>query len=155
MYYVNPSTYWIGGILAATLHDIPVQCAATEAAQFSPPPNQTCGGYAGAFADASPGYLINPEATSDCMYCMYSVGDDYLNTLNIKYSDKWKCFGIFLAFCISNWSLVYFFIWTVRVKGWSFGFGHISGLVGKAVGVVNRAFTRKRKVQDEEEQQQN
>jgi hypothetical protein len=48
-----------------------------------------------------------------------------LTTLNIQADEKWRDFGIFLAFCVSNWALVYFFIWSVRIKGWSFGFGKL------------------------------
>lgn len=131
--YVNPSTYWIGGVLAATLKGVPVECQPSETAQFDTPPGQTCNSYAGGFLSKSPGYLLNPDATSGCMYCPYSTGDDYLATLNISASDKWRDFGIFLAFCVSNWALVYFFIWCVRIKGWSFGFGAVGRAAGKAV----------------------
>ena len=47
-------------------------------------------------------------------------------------------FGIFLAFCISNWALVYFFIYTVRVRGWKFGFNHLFGGLGKALDSVKK-----------------
>ncbi|CAN9418888.1 unnamed protein product [Alternaria alternata] len=141
MYYVNPSTYWIGGVLSATLTGIPVQCQESETAIFDAPPGQSCSSYAGAFASASPGYLLNPEATSGCQYCPYSVGDDYLATINVKASDKWRDFGIFLAFCISNWALVYFFVWSIRIKGWKFGFG----MVGNGVGKVKKMLSGKKK----------
>lgn len=32
--------------------------------------------------------------------------------------------------------LIYFFIWSVRVKGWTFGFGAILDAVGGAVGAI-------------------
>jgi len=67
-----------------------------------------------------------------------------LQTLNIQASEKWRDFGIFLAFCISNWALVYFFIYTVRVKGWSFGFGYVFGGLGKAVDKVKKSLQRKK-----------
>ncbi|KAI6784149.1 uncharacterized protein J7T54_004695 [Emericellopsis cladophorae] len=144
MYYVNPSTYWVGGILAATLHDQPVECSSLETAMFDAPPGQTCQGYAGSFAEQMGGYLLNPDATSGCQYCPYESGDQYLQTLNIQASEKWRDFGIFLAFCISNWALVYFFIYTVRVKGWSFGFGYVFGGLGKAVDKVKKSLQRKK-----------
>jgi ATP-binding cassette subfamily G (WHITE) protein 2 (SNQ2) len=147
MYYVNPSTYWIGGVLAATLKGIPVMCEEAETAVFNPPPGQTCSQYAGAFADASPGYLLNADATTGCQYCPYSVGDDYLATINVYASDKWRDFGIFLAFCISNWALVYFFVWSVRIKGWSFGFG----VVGRGVSKVKEMVKGKGKGKKGEE----
>lgn len=90
MYYVNPSTYWIGGILAATLADTPVECAPAETALFDAPPNQTCGEYAGAFADSAGGYLLNPDATSACQYCPFTSGNQYLETLNIDAGNKWR-----------------------------------------------------------------
>ena len=143
MYWVNPSTYWIGGVLAATMRDVPVQCDSQEAARFNPPPGQTCGQYAGDFVrGAGQGYLMNPGATADCGYCQYGNGVEYIRSLNVEPSDKWKYLPIFLAFCISNWALVYFFIYTVRVKGWSFGFGYVFGGLGKAVDAVKAGVGR-------------
>jgi len=149
MYYINPSTWWISGVLAATLHDIPVQCTSDEAAHFNPPPGQTCTQYAGAFAQSAGGYLLNPAATADCAYCPYSSGDQYLATLNIQAGQKWRDFGIFLIFVFSNWFLVYFFIYTVRVKGWSFGLGYVFAGLGKVVDLVKKPFAKKQKQQDE------
>ncbi|KAF2087829.1 ABC drug exporter AtrF [Saccharata proteae CBS 121410] len=144
MYYVNPSTYWIGGVLAATLHNQPVECTVSETARFDPPPGQTCQQYAGSYAASANGHFLNPNASTDCQYCPYNTGDDYLATLNIQYSDKWKCFGVFLAFCISNWALVYFLVWSVRIKGWSFGFGLLFGGLGKGVKKVKGMFSGKK-----------
>lgn len=56
-------------------------------------------------------------------------------------------FGIFLAFCISNWALVYFFIYTVRVRGWNFGFGYVFGGLGKAVSAIKKPLGRQQKEQ--------
>ena len=106
IYYMNPSTYWISGTLAATLPSAPVRCAPSEAAYFSPPPNMTCQDYAGAFVQAAgQGYLTNPSGTADCGYCPFKDGTEYMATLNIVPDDKWKYFGIFLAFCVSNWAV--------------------------------------------------
>ncbi|KAI4642099.1 hypothetical protein J4E93_007243 [Alternaria ventricosa] len=148
MFWINPSTYWIGGVLAATLNGIPVECQESETAIFDAPPGQTCSSYAGAFASASPGYLLNPDATTGCQYCPYSVGNDYLATIHIKASDKWRNFGIFLAFCISNWALVYFFVWSIRIKGWSFGFGAVFGGLGKGVSKIKGMLSGKKKTEE-------
>jgi ATP-binding cassette subfamily G (WHITE) protein 2 (SNQ2) len=145
MYYVNPSTYWIGGVIAATLSDVPVRCAPQEAAYFNPPSGETCASYANDFISTATGYLTNPDATSNCGYCAYANGVEYMRTLNVEPNDKWRNFGIFLAFCISNWALVYFFIYTVRIKGWSFGFSTLFGGLGKLMGRVKAAFTKKGK----------
>ncbi|KAF4509379.1 hypothetical protein G6O67_003555 [Ophiocordyceps sinensis] len=124
VYWLNPSTYWIGGVLAATLPRQVVRCAQNEAAHFRIPSGQTCSQFAGAFVEqAGTGYLMDPDGRDSCSYCPYSNGTEYLAALSIESSQKWRNFGIFLAFCFSNWALVYFFIYTVRVKKWSFGFG--------------------------------
>ena len=137
IYWIMPSTYWIGGVLAATLRDIQVQCGPGEAAMFSPPPGQTCGQYAQSYvSQRGAGYITNRTATSDCGYCPYSNGVEYMATINVSPSDKWKYLPIFMGFVCSNWLLVYFFIYTVRVKGWSFGLGHVFGGLGKLVGAV-------------------
>jgi ABC-type multidrug transport system permease subunit/ABC-type multidrug transport system ATPase subunit len=153
MYWVNPSTYWIGGVLAATLHNQSIHCAETETARFDVPAGQTCASYASSFLSQSPGYLINPNASAGCMYCPYKTGDEYLATLNVRADEKWRDFGIFLAFCISNWALVYWFVWSVRVKGWSFGFGAVGRVVGglvRRVKGVGRTKGKAKKGGDEE-----
>jgi ATP-binding cassette, subfamily G (WHITE), member 2, SNQ2 len=127
-------------VLAATLHGAPVECAPSETARFDVPAGQTCDSYAGAFAQAAGGYLLSPNATADCRYCSLSNGDQYLAQLNVEPGDKWKNFGIFLAFVISNWTLVYFFIYTVRIRGWSFGLGWLFGVLGKGVDEVKGFF---------------
>lgn len=73
-----------------------------------------------------------------------------MRTLNIKPEDKWRDFGIFLGFCISNWALVYFFIYTVRIKGWTFGFGSLFGGRGKGVGAVKGPFKKGKKGENKE-----
>lgn len=150
IYWIMPSTYWIGGVIAATLRDVTVQCAPGEPAMFDPPPGQTCAEYAGAFVQrVGRGYLIDPNARAGCGYCQYSNGIEYMATLNVEPGDKWRYMPIFAAFCVSNWALVYFFIWSVRVKGWGFGLGGLFRGVGRGVngvkGVVGGIWRRKGK----------
>jgi len=142
IYYIIPSTWWIRGVLSATLAGIPVRCTPDETAQFTLPAGQTCQSYGGAFAAGAGGYYLNPASTTLCQYCPYSVGDNYLTTLNISAGERWRDFGIFLAFVISNWALVYFFIWSVRIKGWSFGFGKLFGGLGKGAAAVKDLFSK-------------
>ncbi|KAK0725877.1 ABC-2 type transporter-domain-containing protein [Lasiosphaeris hirsuta] len=148
LYWLNPSTYWISGVLAATLKDQVIRCAPNEAAYFNPPAGQTCLEFAGDFVTrAAQGYLTNPEGTANCGYCPYGNGVEYLALLNIKPEQKWRDFGIFLVFCVSNWALVYFFVYTVRVRGWTFGFGFlfrvIGGIIEEIKGLVSGIFKKK------------
>ncbi|KAL3420743.1 ABC drug exporter [Phlyctema vagabunda] len=145
MYYVNPATWWIGGVLAATLKDVSVECAPSEAAYFNPPPGQTCEGYAANFITQAGGYLTNPREDSNCGYCPYQDGVEYMATLNITPDDKWRYLGIFAAYCIINWMLVYFFIYTVRIKGWTFGLGAVFGLASRGISAIKGLFHKKNK----------
>ncbi|KAJ5896051.1 ABC multidrug transporter atrF [Penicillium subrubescens] len=147
MYYVNPVTWWLRGVLSAVLPDVQIECATLETTRFDPPPGQTCQQYAGNFVNkiAKAGYLVNGSATQDCQYCPYTTGEEYMANLNVHRDDKWRCFGIFLAFVIINWMLVYFFVYTVRVRGWSFGLGYVFGLAGVLIDRVKGLFKRKEK----------
>ena len=148
MYWINPSTWWISGVLAATLNNIPIECAVSETAHFDAPPGQTCQSYAGAFARSTGGYLLNPGASTDCQMCPYSSGNGYLSTLNIQANQKWRDFGVFLVFVFTNWALVYFFIYTVRIRGWSFGLGYVFGALGKLVAIIKKPFKKSEKKQE-------
>ncbi|KAL9126867.1 MAG: hypothetical protein Q9217_004148 [Psora testacea] len=162
MYYLNPSTYWIGGVISATLRSVPVQCSPAEAAVFNPPPGQTCAQYASAFVQsAGHGYLTNPNATAECGYCRFANGVEYMRSLNVEPSDKWKYLPIFLAFCVSNWALVYFFVYTVRVRRWGFGLGSLLGGLERVGGMVVHGVGKifagrsKRNIEDKEMDKEN
>ncbi|KAK4125191.1 hypothetical protein N657DRAFT_569796 [Parathielavia appendiculata] len=104
LYWLNPSSYWVAGVLSATLAGQPVRCAPSEAAYFNPPFGQTCLQFAGDFVRrAGQGYLMNPNDTANCGYCPYADGSEYLQTLGIAPDTKWRNFGIFLVFCVTNW----------------------------------------------------
>ena len=125
-----------------------------ETARFDAPPGQTCSQYAGQFAKAAGGYFLNPDASNDCQYCQLSIGNQYLAQLNVSASDKWRDFGIFLVFVCTNWMLVYFFIYTVRIRGWGFGLGYVFGGLSKLVDMVKKPlmglFSKKKEEQNQE-----
>ncbi|RAL08297.1 ABC drug exporter AtrF [Aspergillus homomorphus CBS 101889] len=146
MYYVNPVTWWLRGVLSAVFPTVTIECASEETTHFNPPPGQTCSSYAGDWVTSvGNGYLANPSATSDCQYCPYANGTQYMHLLNVHDGDKWRCFGIFLAYVIINWGLVYFMIYCVRVRGWSFGLGYVFSALGKVIGGIKGLFTKKNK----------
>lgn len=146
MYYVNPVTWWLRGVISSVFPSVEIKCSSQETTHFDPPPGSTCGDYANNFVKniAGAGYLLDPNATSDCQYCPFRDGTEYMQTLNVHDGDKWRCFGIFLAFVIINWALVYFFIYTVRVRGWSFGLGYVFGSLGMIINGVKGLFTSKK-----------
>ncbi|EAA35951.1 hypothetical protein GE21DRAFT_25 [Neurospora crassa] len=144
LYYINPATYWIGGNMAAVLRGQTVHCTNNEMAVFRPPVGESCQSFAGTWlSDVGKGYLttigVGNDGGFECGYCPYADGEEYLASLNVKSSQMWRNFGIFAAFCVSNWALVYFFIYTVRVKGWSFGFGFVTSVVGAVISTVKES----------------
>ncbi|KAE8144705.1 ABC-2 type transporter-domain-containing protein [Aspergillus avenaceus] len=116
MYYATPFTYWIGGVLSSVLHGMPVVCDESELAVFESPPNMTCQEYAGPWlAKHGVGYLSNPDGAGQCGYCKYNAGDDYLSEIGLGSSKIWPYFGIFLAFVISNYLMVYLLVYVRSV----------------------------------------
>ena len=146
MYYVNPVTWWLRGVLSSVLPPVTIECGDQEVTRFTPPSGMTCADYTNSYIHdiAKSGYLVHPQNTTLCEYCPYTNGTQYMTQLNVHEGDKWRCFGIFLAFVIINWVLVYFFIYTVRVRGWSFGMGYLFGLAGMAIDSVKGLFKRKK-----------
>jgi len=120
MYYISPVTYLIDGVLGAVLNKVPVVCNPSELVSFSPPAGQTCGAYAADFLKSSLGYLVNPDASTDCQYCSLREATGYLATLNIYASQKWRNLGILIGFTLSNWILVYAMVYVFRFRGFSY-----------------------------------
>ncbi|KAL4890653.1 ABC-2 type transporter-domain-containing protein [Aspergillus ambiguus] len=107
MYYLDPFTYLVGGLLAEVLWDVEVKCEPSELVHFTAPPGQTCGEYMATFLSEQPGYLVD-NSTSDCSFCQYSTGADYAKTFNLreKYYG-WRDTGITALFCISSYAVVF------------------------------------------------
>jgi ATP-binding cassette subfamily G (WHITE) protein 2 (SNQ2) len=102
MYQLDPFTRLIGGMMSTELHDLNVVCTPTELAIFNPPSGQSCGEYAGAFLQTAIGYIANPNATANCGYCQYKLGDGYLSSLGFAWAYRWRDLGIFASFIGSN-----------------------------------------------------
>jgi ABC-type multidrug transport system permease subunit len=83
MYYLDPFTYLVGGLLGEVLWDLKVTCEPSELVHFTAPLGQTCGEYMASFLSEQPGYLVD-NSTSDCSFCKYTTGADYAKTFNLK-----------------------------------------------------------------------
>ncbi|KAH6627524.1 ABC-2 type transporter-domain-containing protein [Chaetomium tenue] len=117
MYYVSPFTYWISGIVSTVLHDRPVVCSAAENLVFNPPPNTTCTEYLMPLADVAQGTLQNPFDTEACRYCAFAVADQYLESVDIFWGDRWRNFGIMWAYIIFDIAIAIGVYYLFRVKG--------------------------------------
>ncbi|CAO3574960.1 unnamed protein product [Mortierella alpina] len=106
MYWLDPFHYLIEGLVAAQLHDVEVRCEGDEFSVFNTPAGQTCGQYAAEFMKTATGYLNNPNATSDCQYCQYTLGQDYYQGLDISYDNIWRNVGILCIYLAFNLVMV-------------------------------------------------
>jgi len=102
MYWLNPVTYVISGLITNELEGLDIRCEASEFVTFQPPNQQTCAQWAGEFLSRSTGYLANPEATSDCGYCQYRYGSDFFGNLDIAFSERGRNIGVVVAFIAFN-----------------------------------------------------
>ncbi|KAJ1658885.1 ATP-binding cassette transporter snq2, partial [Dispira simplex] len=89
VYWANPYHYYIEGIIANDLYDQAITCKDEEYLTFVPPTGQTCGEYAKEFLAIGPGYIKDLSATSNCLYCPYKVGQEFTNSLDWSYDNKW------------------------------------------------------------------
>ncbi|KAL4799196.1 ABC-2 type transporter-domain-containing protein [Aspergillus venezuelensis] len=108
IYYLDPFTYLVGGLLTPVLWDVNVTCSDSEYVRFSAPDGQTCGAYMAEFLSSNAGYILNPNATGTCEFCQYSSGADYAKTFNL--SERyygWRDTGITALFCITSYALVF------------------------------------------------
>ncbi|EGG01226.1 uncharacterized protein MELLADRAFT_39264 [Melampsora larici-populina 98AG31] len=102
MYNLDPFTRLMSGLIVNGLHDLRVTCRPEEFAQLQPPHGHTCGAWLSDFISRLGGYVQDAEATSDCNYCRYAVGDDYFKPLNYSYANRWRDLGIMVSFCCFN-----------------------------------------------------
>ncbi|PLB46565.1 hypothetical protein P170DRAFT_363672 [Aspergillus steynii IBT 23096] len=110
LYYLDPFTYLVGGLLGEVLWDVDVTCKADDLVRFSAPDGQTCAQYMGDFLASGTGYLVDAAggAGGECAFCKYTTGADYakgFNLLERYYS--WRDTGITALFCISSYGLVF------------------------------------------------
>ncbi|KAJ2374118.1 ATP-binding cassette transporter snq2, partial [Coemansia sp. RSA 2611] len=102
MYWLSPYRYFVEGTITNELHGSQIRCRPDEFFTFAPPSNQTCVEYAGSWISRVAGYISNPESTTNCEYCEYSVGDDYYSSLGWSFGNRWRNIGILLGFIAFN-----------------------------------------------------
>ncbi|KAH6888187.1 ABC-2 type transporter-domain-containing protein [Thelonectria olida] len=111
IYWLNPFNYLMGSMLVFNIWGADINCKDREFARFDPPNGTTCGDYLADYLTQGVGLvsnLVNPDATSECMVCSYTKGEDYLRTLNLKeYYYGWRDAGIVAIFACSSYALVY------------------------------------------------
>ena len=115
MYRVSPFTYFVEGLVTTAVGRTPIECAEEEYLRIQPPSGQTCGQYLDPYAQATGGYLTNPDATSNCSYCSISSTDQFLEQFDYSFTHRWRDFGLIWVYIVVHVVAAIFLYWLVRV----------------------------------------
>ena len=102
MYYTSPLTYLISSMFSTAVAKTDIECSQRELLEFQSPNGQTCGQYLAPFLKHASGSLLNPGSFEKCRYCPLHRTDDFLNTLNVKYGDRWWQYGLQWLYIVFN-----------------------------------------------------
>ncbi|KAF2396877.1 ABC drug exporter AtrF [Trichodelitschia bisporula] len=116
MYHLSPFRYLFEGMLALIVHEIPVRCDQVELAVFSAPPGQTCNSYTQQYVQKAGGYVVTLP-NGECGFCQYANGDQFAASFNVFWKNVWRDYGIFWAYIIFNFAMVFFCTWLYLVQG--------------------------------------
>ncbi|KAF1982123.1 hypothetical protein K402DRAFT_397857 [Aulographum hederae CBS 113979] len=131
MYWLTPFKYLLEGFLGLLLSGQPVRCDPQEMAMFPPPPGQSCQSYAGPYAQMAGGYVQDMEGGL-CGFCQYADGDQFAASFNVFREFVWRDFGIFWAFIVFNFAVVYACSWLYLG-----GFRRVRGMFARKGGKKN------------------
>lgn len=114
MYYLNPFTYTIEGIIGTSLANSPVTCSPNELFNFLAPSNSTCIEYMASYIQEAGGYLAGSDLDT-CHYCKVANTNEFLSSVNIKFANRWRNLGIMSAFITFNIGAAAMLYWLFRV----------------------------------------
>ena len=113
MYRCNPFTYLVQAILSTALANTNVVCADREYVQINPPTGQTCNEFMDAFVAMAGGYTTTKG--DECLYCPMNETNTFLESVNAIFSERYRNYGIFVAFIMINIVLAIILYWVARV----------------------------------------
>ncbi|KAG2223863.1 hypothetical protein INT45_012736 [Circinella minor] len=117
MYWLDPYHYLIEGFVVNELDGFKVNCKDEDILAYHPPPGQTCEQYTKEFFDlGGPGYLREESLNSTelCQYCPFDYGQDFYTRLGWSFDNRYRDWGVLLAFWIFNTIAFMFFVWLFR-----------------------------------------
>ncbi|KAK9453376.1 P-loop containing nucleoside triphosphate hydrolase protein [Dipodascopsis uninucleata] len=119
MYKVSPFTYFVQSFVAPLVDKRELICKPQEYLVVDPPNGLSCGGYFDQYIQDNGGYLNNPNATEGCQYCQYTLQSQPMEAVNIKWSYRWRNFGLMFAYIGFNFAAMLICYYYMRVKVWS------------------------------------
>lgn len=101
-------------MLSTGLANTFVKCAEREYVSVKPPNGESCSTYLDPYIKFAGGYFETRNDGS-CAFCQMSSTNTFLKSVNSLYSERWRNFGIFIAFIAINIILTVIFYWLARV----------------------------------------
>jgi ATP-binding cassette subfamily G (WHITE) protein 2 (PDR) len=83
---------------------------------MQPPTGTSCGAYLTPYAQLAGGRIYNPDAMADCQYCTARNADQFLQSVAISYSTRWRDYGIGFAYIAFNIFMAVFLYYLIRVR---------------------------------------
>jgi ATP-binding cassette subfamily G (WHITE) protein 2 (PDR) len=124
---------------------------------MQPDAGQTCGEYLSSYVSTLPvaarGSIYNPSATSDCQYCSVANADQFLASVSISYTTRWRDYGIGFSYIVFNISMAVLLYYLIRVRrGSGKGLGErlspLLALFRKDASKENKGAEKKKAPQD-------
>ncbi|ODQ80831.1 hypothetical protein BABINDRAFT_161036 [Babjeviella inositovora NRRL Y-12698] len=115
MYRCNPFTYLIQSMLSNGLANSSVTCSSEELLKFVPAAGKTCGEYMQSYISSFGGYLVDETATGVCEFCTTATTNDFLGSVNARYSERGRNIGILICFIVINIIGTFLLYWAARV----------------------------------------
>ncbi|KAK7957645.1 ABC-2 type transporter-domain-containing protein [Apiospora saccharicola] len=122
VYRASPLTYFIDGMVVASLANTRIRCSAVQLLHIDiprgSPATTTCGSYLGPFLRYAGGYVENPEATATerCLYCPVDRTNHLLLRFGIHAEQSaWQNVGYMSVYVVFNVLATYLIYWLARV----------------------------------------
>ncbi|EGW34906.1 multidrug resistance protein CDR1 [Spathaspora passalidarum NRRL Y-27907] len=115
MYRCNPITYLTQAMMAVGLANNHVVCAPQEYVSINPPDGISCEQFMEDYISKAGGYILADEATGQCQFCQMNNTNEFLASVGSFYSQRWRNYGIFVAFIAANVLFSIFLYWLGRV----------------------------------------
>ncbi|KAI5479965.1 hypothetical protein MNV49_002255 [Pseudohyphozyma bogoriensis] len=118
MYRLTPFTYLIEGLVANSISGVTITCQPNEFSIIVPPSGTDCLSYLTPYTSSAVGYA-EVLSNGECGYCAYRNGDQFLETLTMKFSHRWRNVGLMCAYILFNIFLTFVLTYVMTVADWS------------------------------------
>ncbi|KAJ4368375.1 Multidrug resistance protein [Neocucurbitaria cava] len=116
MYRATPLSYYISGIISVGLSGVEIVCTEKTLANIpAVPSGDTCASYLSSYITSNNVQLLNQNATANCQICEYGYTDDLLASYGIYFSQRWRNWGITVAYNCINIGLAFLLWYLVKV----------------------------------------